>query len=46
MKGPIDEITTVSEHVEGVNPILERLKSLTIVSLLFANFRILGLNRY
>lgn len=31
-QGPIDEITTVSEHVEGVNPILERLKSLTIAS--------------
>lgn len=46
MKGPIDEITTVSERVEGVDPILERLKSLKIVSLLFANFRILVLNSY
>ncbi|KAM3363037.1 hypothetical protein P3S68_017891 [Capsicum galapagoense] len=29
---PIDEITTVSERLEGVDPILERLKSLKIAS--------------
>ncbi|MCD7449433.1 hypothetical protein HAX54_052140 [Datura stramonium] len=29
---PIDEITTVSERVEGVDPILERLKSLKIAA--------------
>ncbi|TMW86181.1 hypothetical protein EJD97_021819 [Solanum chilense] len=31
-QGPIDEITTVSERVEGVDPILDRLKSLKIAS--------------
>ncbi|XP_049384707.1 uncharacterized protein LOC125848811 [Solanum stenotomum] len=31
-QGPIDEITTVSERVEGVDPILERLKSLKIAA--------------
>nr|GMD49146.1 E3 ubiquitin-protein ligase BRE1-like [Ipomoea batatas] len=27
---PVDEITTVSERVEGVDPVLERLRSLQI----------------
>ncbi|KAF8406528.1 hypothetical protein HHK36_008616 [Tetracentron sinense] len=31
-KNPVDEITTVSERVEGVDPLLERLKSLKITS--------------
>lgn len=32
MKRPIDEITTVSERVEGVDPILESLKSLKVAA--------------
>lgn len=33
-KRPDDEITTVSERFEGVDPLLERLRSLKIVGFL------------